>query len=91
MPGKSLGKVYPFRITQGKILHDTGKRDVAYLHNEMDVVCHETETMYAVSEPLHCLLKDQVEAITVAVIKEYRATGVAAKDNVVNCAGKIDA
>jgi hypothetical protein len=57
----------------------------------MGVVFHETKTMYAVSEPLHCLLKDQVEAKTVAVIEKYRSTGVATKDNVVNCAGKIDA
>lgn len=91
VPGTSLGKVYPFCISQGKILHDSGKWYVAYLHDEMGVVCHETKTMYAVSEPLHCLLKDLEEPKTVAVIEKDRSTGVATKDNVVHCAGKIDA
>lgn len=35
------------------------------------------------------MLKDQLEAKTVSVIKKYRSTGVAATANVVNCAGKI--
>jgi hypothetical protein len=70
-------------------LQDSGKRDVAYLHDKMGVVCHETKTMYAVSEPLHCLLKDQIEAKTVAIIEKYRSAGVAAKNYVVNCVTKL--
>jgi hypothetical protein len=57
----------------------------------VEVIGHETKTVNAASKYFHCVLKYQIEAIAVPVLKEDRIPGVAAQDYVVNRAGEMNA
>jgi len=55
------------------------------------MVCHETESVNAKSEPACSLLQQEIEAIPVVVGEEYRLTAIATKHDVIQPAGKMDA
>ena len=55
----------------------------------MDMVCHAAKGMDAATELYSHFLHEQVIATTVSIIKEYWITCVAAKDDVIDCAGEV--
>jgi hypothetical protein len=57
----------------------------------VDVVGHEAKAVDAATETLHSILKKQVESVPVPFIEENRISGIAAKDNMVDSAGIMNA
>ena len=57
----------------------------------MDVVGHQAKTVDAAAVLFYDILEKMVEPEPVAVIEENRLPGVTAKNNMVDCAGKMDA
>lgn len=68
-----------------------GKRDVADLQGQMDMIGHETESLYAVPESAGSFLKQKVETVAVIVGKEDRLAAVTPKYDMIESAGKMDA
>lgn len=87
----ALCVVDPFRVAEGNVLHDAGERHVASLHDEMDMICHQAETMYATAELFHCILENEIQPVPVPIIEEYGISSIAAKDDVIDGAGIVDA
>ena len=55
------------------------------------MVSHQAKGMYSTVEHSNGVLKDQIQAIPVAVVKEDRLAGVAVKDDMVDGIGKMNA
>jgi hypothetical protein len=55
-----LTEVDPLGVPERDVLYDAGKGNIANLHDEVDMVRHETETMYAAAELFYSVLKNQV-------------------------------
>jgi hypothetical protein len=68
-----------------------GKRDVADLQGQVDMIGHEAESVNAVAESAGSFLEQKVETVTVVVGKEDGLAGVTPKNDMVESAGKMDA
>jgi hypothetical protein len=55
----------------------------------MDMVCHAAEGMDAATELYGHFLHEQVIAVTISSVNEYRLTSVAAKDDMIECSGEM--
>ncbi len=65
-----LAPVYPLRVTQGKVLHDTGKRDLANLNGQVDMVCHQAVPMHTQFEAIDTIGQERKEAATIFAVEE---------------------
>ena len=91
MPGPGSRMIDPLGETERDVLHDPGERNIIDLHDQMDMVAHQAEGMDTATKHLDGILKDQIEAITVAVVEEDRIAGVAAEDDVIESGRIMDA
>lgn len=89
MPGFLFPPVNPAGVAERKILHAAGKRDIAYLDSQMDMVGHETERMNAVTKSDGAFLKQKVETVAVSVGKEDGLTAVTPKNDVIKPTGQM--
>jgi hypothetical protein len=91
MPVSVVPPVDPLGITEGKVLHDAGERDVAYLDCQMNMVHHEAIGMDSMAETLDSFLKKEIEAGAVFVGKKDILPGIAPQDDMIEGAGKMEA
>jgi len=91
VPGTRSDEIYPFRRAKGYILHDPRKGDFTHLHDDVDVVCNEAEAVDAAVELLNGILQNQIKPVPVSIFKEDRFSCVAAKNDMVDSAGIVDA
>ncbi len=87
--GAGLDKIYPRGLALGDVLHDRGERNVAGLHDYVDMVCHQTEGVDAAVELFYSPLQKEIESQPVAVIEENRESGVAAQNDMIDCTGVV--
>ena len=57
----------------------------------MDMVGHQAKSVDAALELFHDVLEKMVETEPLAAVEENRLSGVSTEDNMVDCAGKMDA
>lgn len=55
--GVRLSRVAPLRVMQRNILH-VRERDITHLHNEVKMVCHETERVDTTVSFFNAVLKE---------------------------------
>jgi len=84
-------QIDPLRVPQRDVLHDAREGDVTNLDDQVEVIGHETEAVYPATEFLHGILQDQVEPVPVPVAEKDRFSGVASKDDMVDCTGILNA
>ena len=83
--------VDPLGVTERDILHDAGKWDIFHLDNQMDMVGHEAERVYAMAESLNPFLQEKVKAVPVLITEKDVLFAIATENDMVNSAGIMDA
>ena len=71
-------------------MHDTRKRHLTGLHNQMNMVGHQTKRMDTATNLFNRILQDQLETKTVLVVKKNRIADVTTKDYMIKSAGKMN-
>jgi len=69
--------VVPLAVPLRNVLHDSGQCNFRNLNLQMNMVTHETESVYPVAVSLARLLKDIVKTIPILVVGENFLTGIA--------------
>jgi hypothetical protein len=65
-----LAPVYPLGVTQGKVLHDPGKGNLADLNGQMDMVRHKAVPMHTKFEAIDTMHQERKEAATIFAVEE---------------------
>ena len=79
----------PGGVTDGEILHDSGKRDIANLKSQSDMVCHAAKGVNPTLEAFYGFLKKQKKSNTIRIVKKDRFAGNGTDHDVVNGARKM--
>ena len=72
---------------EGKVLHDAGEGNVAYLDHQMNMVSHEAEGVDAMAETLDTFLQKKKEAGAVFFGEKDILSGIASQNDMVDGAG----
>ena len=77
------------RHDETPLLHDPGQGIFHHLDSQMDVVGHATKTMDSMSIPLHPLLNQQIEVMTIFFIEKDVLSTVSTQHHVIESAGDV--
>ena len=73
-------------VSKAYVLNYFGKGHFADLNDEVQMICHQTKTMNAVSEPFNTLLQQQIQPGSIRLgIKDILAA-ITTKNNVIESA-----
>ena len=86
-----LSAVQVSGITQTDILHDPGQRHLTDLDCQMYVVGHQAKSVNTMSVFFHAFLEKKIKARPVGLGEKNVLSAVSPQDNVVNCAGIVNA
>ena len=87
--GAVSGMVDPSGVTNGEVLHDARKGNVAYLNCHVNMVVHTAEGMEPAVKAFNGLLQDQIKPRPVGIPEENRHPGVAPNHDVIDCTGEM--
>jgi hypothetical protein len=91
MSSAPLTVINPLRVSQGDVLHDPRKGGLTSLHDEVDVVGHQTEGMHAAFELFDRVLKEEVKTTAVSIGEEHVIAGITTQDDVIDGARIVNA
>jgi hypothetical protein len=83
--------VDPLGIAEGKVLHDSGERDVSYMDHQMHMVRHEAVSMDVMAETLGTFLQKKIETGAVFIGDKDILPGIASQDYMIEGAGIMEA
>ncbi len=78
-----MAAIHPTGVTERKILHDSGKRNIGYLYGQMDMIAHQTKCMHTVTESFDSLLYKNKQVVSVFRAEENILAAIAAKHNMI--------
>ena len=73
-------------VSKAYVLNYFGKGYFANLNDEVQMICHQTKTMNAVSEPFNALLQQQIQPGSIRLDIKNILAAITTKNNVVDSA-----
>jgi len=78
-------------ISRHQPAHQPRQRLVRNLNCSVDMICHPTESMQSARIPLKDFCHEVIQAVPIFIPKEYRFTGIAAQNDVINSTRNMNA
>jgi hypothetical protein len=86
MTDSIISCIYVTRIAEAQILHDLRKRKRTNFYEQMDMICHQTESMNAVPISFNAFLQQEIKTVAVFTGGKDILPAISAKHNMIKCA-----